>query len=128
VKPVLLDPSSATLDQNNQDDDNQHTRSNLNNRGSVHHNSSFFQQNVCCAPRFEQLRATPGAMMAKSPVRKTADRPEAHAFTSPPEQNAALLDPRAASLDQNDQQDNCQSAAYDLDDECSVHCDSSFPQ
>jgi hypothetical protein len=67
---VLLFPSSTAQDQNNDSDYSQHSASNLNNRGSGHGNSSFFQQNAGYAPRFEQTRATPGAIMAKYLVRK----------------------------------------------------------
>jgi hypothetical protein len=38
VKPLLLDPRAAALDQNNQNDDKQHTCNNLDNRGVVHPN------------------------------------------------------------------------------------------
>jgi hypothetical protein len=43
VKPDLLDPRAAPLDQNNQDDDCQHAGDNLNS-SSGHNNPSFFQQ------------------------------------------------------------------------------------
>jgi hypothetical protein len=36
VKPLLLDPSAAALNQNDQNDDKQHAANNLDNRGSVH--------------------------------------------------------------------------------------------
>jgi hypothetical protein len=43
VKPDLLDPRAAPLDQNNQDDNGQNASNNLNSR-SIHDNSSFLQQ------------------------------------------------------------------------------------
>jgi hypothetical protein len=46
MKSELLDPSAAALDQNSQNDDNQHSGNNPNDRGSVHLNSSFFEQNA----------------------------------------------------------------------------------
>jgi len=67
--------------QNENQSDSEHSASNLNNRGSGHGSSSFFQQNSGCAPRFEQIRATPGAIMAKYPVRKTAGWPAKRTFS-----------------------------------------------
>jgi hypothetical protein len=46
VKSWLFDPSAAALDQNSQNDDNQHSGNNPNDHGSVHLNSSFFEQNA----------------------------------------------------------------------------------
>jgi hypothetical protein len=46
VKPALLDPRAAPLDQNNQNDNCQNAGDNLNNRGTGHNNPSFLQQNA----------------------------------------------------------------------------------
>jgi hypothetical protein len=86
---VLVVLSAAAQNQNNDSDDNQHTGDYADNRGTVHGNSSFFQQYAGCAPRFEQTRAAPGANMAKLPVRKIVDRPAKRAFTTPPEKSCA---------------------------------------
>jgi hypothetical protein len=90
--------------------------------------SSFFQQNAGCAPRLEQIRATPGASTAKLPGSKTAARPAKRAFTTTREQKAALLNLRAAALDQNDQHDNSQHTGNNLNDGGTIHIQSSFPQ
>jgi hypothetical protein len=66
--------------------------------------------------------------MAKLPVRKIVDRPAKRAFTTPPAQKAALLDLRAAALDQNDQHDHSQHTGNNLNDEGTIHIQSSFPQ
>jgi hypothetical protein len=66
--------------------------------------------------------------MAKLPARKIADRPAKRAFTTPPVQKAALLDLRAATLDQNDQHDNNQHTGNNLNDCGTFHIQSSFPQ
>jgi hypothetical protein len=84
---VLLFLSPVVYNQNENQSDSEHSASNLNNRGSGHGNSSFFQQNSGCAPRFEQTRATPGAIMAKYPVRKTAGWPAKHTFSRCRHQN-----------------------------------------
>jgi hypothetical protein len=78
TRVVLLFLSPVVHNQNENQSDSEHSARNLNNRGSGHGNSSFFQQNAGCAPRFEQTRATPGAIMAKYPVRKTAGWPAKH--------------------------------------------------
>jgi hypothetical protein len=41
LRPMLLGPRAATLDQDNQNDDNQHTCNNPDDCGTVHSNSSF---------------------------------------------------------------------------------------
>jgi hypothetical protein len=46
VKLALLDPCAAALDQNDQDNNNQYTSDYLDNHGTVHRNSFFFQQNA----------------------------------------------------------------------------------
>jgi len=74
-KIALLDPCAAALDQDEQNYDNQYCGNNPDDQSSVHCNSFFFQQDACYAPRFEQLRATPGARTATFPDRETADRP-----------------------------------------------------
>jgi Zn-dependent metalloprotease len=66
--------------------------------------------------------------MAKLPARKSVDRPAKLAFTTPPVQKAALLDLRAATLDQNDQHDNNQHTGDYPDNHGTVHINSSFPQ
>jgi hypothetical protein len=66
--------------------------------------------------------------MAKLPARKIADWPAKRACTAPPEQKAALLDLRAAALDQNDQHDNSQHTGNNLNDGGTIHIQSSFPQ
>ena len=42
--------------------------------------------------------------------------------------NSALFGPRAATLDQNEYQDNRQHGANNLDNRSIAHIDSSFPQ
>jgi hypothetical protein len=56
------------------------------------------------------------------------DRQANRAYTAPPQQFAALLDPRAASLYQNDQHKYSQHSAYDLNDGGIIHIQFSFPQ
>ena len=125
---MLVDLSAAAQNQNNDSDDNQHTSDYADNRATVHYNSSFFQQNAGCAPRFEQIRATPGANMAKLPARKIVDRPAKRAFTTPPVQKAALLDLCAAALDQNNDSDDNQHTGSNPDNHGTIHIQSSFPQ
>jgi hypothetical protein len=79
-------------------------------------------------PGLSETRATPGAKNGETfspqdcgPASKT------RTFTAEPEQSTALLDSRAATLDQNDQHDDSQHAAYDLD-RSNAHIGSSFPQ
>jgi hypothetical protein len=55
-------------------------------------------------------------------------QPAKRAFCAPPEQYVALLDPRAATLDQNDQHDYDQRSAYDLNDGGAFHIQFSFLQ
>jgi hypothetical protein len=43
AQPVLLDPSAATLNQNNQQDDKQNACSNPNNQFTTHFDSSFLK-------------------------------------------------------------------------------------
>jgi hypothetical protein len=66
---LLLGPRAATLDQDNQDDDNQNTSSNPNDRGTVHSNSSFLKQDTECARRLERNESRAG-----SPGEKISDR------------------------------------------------------
>jgi hypothetical protein len=50
VKPSLLDPCAATLDQNNQDDDNQNTGYNPDDHCTVHENSSLSYSKILTEP------------------------------------------------------------------------------
>jgi hypothetical protein len=72
-------------------------------------------------PGLSETRAAPGAKKnGETSGPQNADRPAKRAFSAPPVQNAALLDPRAAALDQNEQYDYSQHSASNLDDLCTV--------
>jgi hypothetical protein len=78
-------------------------------------------------PDLSEARATPGAKTAKSPVRITADRQQSTHLdgAAGTKTRSALLDPRTAPLDQNNQDDDRQHAGNNLNSR-TAHVDSSF--
>src|ERR1017187_1124324 len=54
VKPVLLDPCAAALNQDDQNDDEEHAGDNLDNRGTVHNNSPFLSTACFMCSQSEQ--------------------------------------------------------------------------
>jgi hypothetical protein len=78
-------------------------------------------------PDLSEIRATPGAKAAKSPVRITADRLQSANLegAAGTKTRSVLLDPRTAPLNQNNQDDDCQHAGNNLNSR-TAHVDSSF--
>jgi hypothetical protein len=138
VKLVLLDPRAAPLDQNNQNDDNQYTSSNPDDHGAVHSNSSFLLQLACafltatrvCAPLLEQITRDTrrhSGETSGSQNHEPASKVRLHGADGT-KTRSVLLDPRAAPLDQNNQNDDNQYTGSNPNDHGTVHIYSSFPQ
>jgi len=103
VKPVLLDPCAAALNQNDQDDDKKYAADNLDNRDTAHNNSPFSQLPASCVINPNTMRAAAW-----------------------PSAQSVLLDPCAATLNQDHQDDNKEHRADNPDHRGTVHIDSSF--
>jgi hypothetical protein len=90
-KPVLLILLCAVAhNQNDDQDDSQYTGNYLINQGATH-TISPCENDTGCAPRLEQMRATPGANTAKYPTRKTSVRPAKCAIKTPPNKKLCYL-------------------------------------
>jgi len=122
---VLLDPGSAALNQNDQDDDEQYPGDDLDNRCAIHEKLPFRAKNlVHSLPCHHGTRAT---LQAKRQCLRFCATRNSSAGSLPLQGTAeisaqpALLDPCAAALNQNDQHDEKQHAGDNLDNRGTVH-------
>jgi hypothetical protein len=109
----LLDPRATPLDQDDQNDDEQYAADNLNDGGVIHVFLSFSVniRFVAGVPRGGGTEPGPFPLPDAVPDSVCGSR---------------LLDPGAAALDQNDQNDDKQYAADDLNDGGAIHVFLSF--
>jgi hypothetical protein len=132
MRPVLLDPRTAALNQHDQNDNKEYTGNNLDNRGTVHNNFPFSFSTTC----FSVPNGEPNAEETRSQSRKVlypqdcGDRQIAHTSHGATGSSAKtmLLDLRAAALNQNDQNYDKEHTGNNLDNRGTVHPDSSLFQ
>jgi hypothetical protein len=118
----LLDASAAALNQNSKKDDKQNASYDAENQCSVHIESPFARWCFFLAVQFPRIVLA--VVRAIAGVARNAGQPAPHRSCA----CFRLPDAGAAALNQERQADDKQNASYDAENQCSVHCDSSFPQ
>jgi hypothetical protein len=121
--PLLLDPRTAALNQNDQHDNEQNARDNLNDRGTVHDIPlSLKSKSSSNAPLPFWDPAPCETKVSISPSRPARGQYKGTTSVAMRRRiELTLLDPGAAALYQNDKHNNKQHARDNLNDRGIVH-------
>ena len=130
AKPALLYPCATALNQNDQQDDKQNAGGNPNNQFTTHFDFPLFRQQASFAPQPEPCSCAARASKRRGvrPGRLRRQSAKLVRFHGAARvcARSVLLDPSAATLNQNDQQDDKQNACNNPNNQFTTHFDSSF--